>query len=122
MAQPANTGSEAALSALRMVIWSVLFIARPLRCHPDLMHFLLPGSRMPRTASTVSVGSLNDSATPAAALLSLVAGPDGVVQVPLTKSGPWMLRSAYVARRAAASSSEWDVARGTYVFNVGTHH
>ena len=59
---------------------------------------------------------------PRALSLSTGAGSDGVVQVPLTKSGPWMLRSAYVARRAGASSSEWDVARGTYVFNVSAHH
>ena len=83
---------------------------------------VLGGGRAEAGIVIDATGSLNNSATPAAALISFVAGSDGVVQVPLTKSGPWMLRSAYVARRAGASSSEWDVARGTYVFNVSAHH
>lgn len=89
----------------------------------DTLHVrVLGGGRAVAGIAIDATGSQDSSATPAAVLNTFVAGPDGVVHVTLTKSGPWMLRSAYVARRASAPSSEWDVARGTYVFNVGAHH
>lgn len=89
----------------------------------DTLHVrVLGGGRTVAGIAIDATGSLDSSATSAAAWINLVAGPDGVVEIPLTKSGPWMLRSAYVARRGGASPSEWDVARGTYVFSVGVHH
>ena len=55
-------------------------------------------------------------------MVSLKADANGVVHVPLTKDGPWMLRSAYVSHRSGGAANEWDVARTTYVFNVGARH
>lgn len=50
------------------------------------------------------------------------ADANGVVHLALPKAGPWLLRSAWVAKRADASANEWDVARSTYVFSVATRH
>jgi uncharacterized GH25 family protein len=54
--------------------------------------------------------------------VSLAADANGVVHLALTKAGPWMIRSAFVSRKAGASANEWDVSRSTYVFNVGESH
>lgn len=53
---------------------------------------------------------------------TLNADADGVVHLTLTKSGPWLLRSAWVGKRAGGAANEWDVARSTYVFGVATTH
>lgn len=50
-----------------------------------------------------------------------LADAGGVVHVPLTKAGPWMLRSAY-AIRGSSASSQWTVARSTYVVMVAGGH
>ena len=58
----------------------------------------------------------------ASGAVSLTADASGVVHVPLTKAGPWMLRSAYVGRRSGGAPNEWEVSRSTYVLNVGADH
>ena len=71
------------------------------------------------TIDAVPASDSTDAATAAAP--SLVADASGVVHVPLTKAGPWVIRSAFVVRRNG-TAKEMDVARSTYVFNVGTKH
>jgi len=59
--------------------------------------------------------------TPAPRLpwVTLTADANGVVHVPLTEAGPWMLRSAHLSRKEGGATNEWDVSRTTYVLNVG---
>ena len=52
----------------------------------------------------------------------LNADANGVVHLPLPQPGPWLLRSAWVGKRAGGAANEWDVARSTYVFGVATRH
>jgi len=53
---------------------------------------------------------------------TLNADANGVVHLALSKPGPWLIRSAWVGKRAGGASNEWDVARSTYVFDVATRH
>lgn len=72
-----------------------------------------------------AVASIGVDATPAAdttaaagsQMLSIAADAQGIVHLPLTKSGPWMLRSAFVSPKPG-TSNEFDVARATYTFGV----
>lgn len=52
-------------------------------------------------------------------MVAIVADANGVVHLPLTKAGPWMLRSAYVSARVAGAPNEFDIARATFTFSVG---
>jgi hypothetical protein len=52
-------------------------------------------------------------------MVALTADASGVVHIPLTKAGPWMLRSAYATRRSGGAPNAFDVARTTYTFSVG---
>lgn len=54
--------------------------------------------------------------------ISVQTDANGVARVPLGKSGPWLLRSAWVGRRTGGAANEFDVARSTYVFGVMGHH
>lgn len=54
--------------------------------------------------------------------LSLVADDAGVVHLPLTKSGAWNLRAAYVSKRSGGAANEWTISRTTYVFGVSPKH
>lgn len=77
-----------------------------------------------------AVGSIGVDATPAAdttaaaagastsPMVSITADAQGVVHLPLTKAGPWMLRSAFVSPKPG-TANEFDVARATYTFGVG---
>lgn len=55
-------------------------------------------------------------------MISLPADAKGVVHLPLTNAGPWIMRSAFVSRHAGGGPNEWDVSRTTYVFAVGDKH
>ena len=55
-------------------------------------------------------------------MVALKADADGVVHLPLTKAGPWMLRSAFAAAKQGGATNEFEIARTTYVFNVGAKH
>ena len=69
-----------------------------------------------------ATGVMDSTATPGSAPVSFLADANGVAHVPLTKVGPWMLRSAFVDRRTGGAANEWDVSRSTYVFNAGARH
>lgn len=92
----------------------------------DTLHIKILGNGKP-------VANIGIDATPAAdtaaaagaagsaggnAMVSIAADGQGVVHLPLTKAGPWMLRSAFVSAKAG-TSNEFDVARATYTFGVG---
>lgn len=53
---------------------------------------------------------------------ALQADANGVAHLHVTKAGPWLLRSAWVGRRAGAAANEFEVARSTFVFGVMGHH
>lgn len=65
---------------------------------------------------------MDSTGTPGSTPVGYLADDHGVAHVPLTKVGPWMLRSAFVDRRAGGAANEWDVSRSTYVLNVGVRH
>lgn len=52
-------------------------------------------------------------------MVALKADANGVVHLPLTKAGPWMLRSAFATAKQGGAANEFEIARSTYVFNVG---
>lgn len=54
--------------------------------------------------------------------VSVTADANGVAHIPLTRAGPWLLRSAWVGRRSGAPPNEFEVARSTFVFGVVGHH
>lgn len=58
------------------------------------------------------------SASAAPARVTMEADANGVVHLPLTKAGAWMLRGAYLSRKPGAASSAWDLSRTTYVVRV----
>ena len=66
------------------------------------------------SAATGSAGSTQENTW-----VALTADANGVAHLPLTKSGWWLLRSAYTSRRPGGAANEFDVARSTYVFSVG---
>lgn len=78
----------------------------------------VPGIGLDATPAMDSVASAA-GAEPQNTWVTLSADANGIVHLPLTKSGPWLLRSAFVRRRAGGAANEWDVARSTYVFTVG---
>lgn len=70
-------------------------------------------------ADTTGAAPAGDEPSP---WISLQADANGIVLIPLTKSGLWLLRSAWVGRRTGGSANEFDVARSTFVFGVMAHH
>lgn len=46
----------------------------------------------------------------------------GVLHLPITKAGPWNMRTAAVVPSRDASVAAWDVAWATFVFPVGARH
>jgi len=51
-----------------------------------------------------------------------LADAQGIVHLPLTAAGPWIVRSAFVSPKAGGARNEFVVSRSTYVWNVGTSH
>lgn len=92
----------------------------PLRARVgDTLHVRIEGNGKPLANTGLYTNGVVDSAaTGAAATTHLMTDAQGVAHIPLTKTGPWIVRSAYVSPRPGAAG-EWDVARATYVFNVG---
>lgn len=95
----------------------------------DTLHVKVVGAGSPVPGIGLDATPAMDSAaTPSAAgaeqstWVAVTADANGVVHLPITKSGLWLLRSAYVARRPGGADNEWDVARSTYVFSVGAKH
>lgn len=91
----------------------------PLRARVgDTLHVRIEGNGKPLANTGLYTNGVVDStATGAAATTHLMTDAQGVAHIPLTKGGPWIIRSAHVSPRPGASG-EWDVARGTYVFTV----
>ncbi len=83
----------------------------------DTLHIRVLGGG--KAAASIGTDARNVADT---SWTTLSADANGVVHLPLTKSGPWLLRSAWVGKRAGGAANEWDVARSTYVFDVGTMH
>ena len=89
----------------------------------DTLHVkvLGAGKSVPQIGVDASPAVDSAAASSTAGWVTLGADANGVVHVPLTRDGPWILRSAYVGRRTGGATNEWDVSRSTYVFNVGAH-
>ncbi|MGH7711345.1 MAG: DUF4198 domain-containing protein [Gemmatimonadaceae bacterium] len=52
--------------------------------------------------------------------ISVVTGADGVAKIPLERPGLWNVRTLYAAPVAGGTSTEWEVAFATLVFDVRT--
>lgn len=92
----------------------------------DTLHVKVLGAGKAIAGIGVEATPAHDSAAHAGGGTSvastLVSDARGVVHLRLGKAGPWMLRSAFVARRDGGAANEWNVSRSTYVFNVGEAH
>ena len=89
----------------------------------DTLHVRMIGGGQPVAGIAIdATGAIDSTGRLGSSPVSLLADANGIAHVPLTKEGPWMLRSAFVIRHAGGAANEWDVARTTYVFNVGAHH
>jgi uncharacterized GH25 family protein len=98
-------------------------LADPLQAHvSDTLHVRITGAGQPLGHTGVlASGTIDSTVTDVgAATLRLTTDASGVVHIPLTKAGLWNIRAAHVSRRAG-TVNDWDVARATYVFNVGSH-
>jgi uncharacterized GH25 family protein len=89
----------------------------------DTLHVKIMGNGKPQP--NIGIDATPAADTTAAAdstsprqMVAITADADGVVHVPLTKTGPWMLRSAFVSARTGGAPNEFDVARATYTFSV----
>lgn len=89
----------------------------------DTLHVKVLGAGEPVPNTSVDATPAFDStaAVGMSGAVTLTTDASGILHLPLTKAGPWMLRSAFVGRRSG-TTTEWDVSRSTYVFNVGTKH
>lgn len=87
----------------------------------DTLHVRILGNGKP--APDIGIDAVPAADTTAQAestenhMVSLTADANGVVHLPLTKVGPWMIRSAFVSVRPG-SAAEFDVARATYTLSV----
>ena len=93
----------------------------------DTLHVKIVGSGKPVAGIGIDATPANDTIASAGApatnlAVTRMADANGVVHIPLTRAGPWMLRSAFVSRKNGGVANEWDVSRTTYVFNVGAGH
>ena len=91
----------------------------PLRARVgDTLHVRIEGNGKPLANTGLYTNGVVDStANGGAPTTHLMTDAQGVAHIPLTKGGPWIIRSAHVSPRPGATG-EWDVARGTYVFTV----
>lgn len=88
----------------------------------DTLHVKMLGNGTPIPNLGIEIATGLDSTAAADVSVTRVAfsaDAKGVVHVPLTKTGPVMMRSAYASRKQGGTPKEWDVSRTTYVFNVG---
>lgn len=90
----------------------------------DTLHVRVLGNGKPVAGIGVDFKPAADTVGTAAApaYMSAVADGNGVVHLPLTAAGPWMVRSAFTAPRAGGARNEFVVSRTTYVWNVGAKH
>lgn len=88
----------------------------------DTLHVRILGNGKPVANIGVDATPAVDTSAAASAasgsqMMSIAADAQGVVHLPLSKAGPWMLRSAFVSPKPG-TSNEFDVARATYTFGV----
>lgn len=93
----------------------------------DTLHVRILGGGQPAAhigldATPADSSGRTASGEPANPWVALQADANGVAHVPVTKAGPWLLRSAWVGRRDGAPANEFEVARSTFVFGVMGHH
>jgi uncharacterized GH25 family protein len=93
----------------------------------DTLHVKVLGAGKPVAGIALDASPASDISAPSVAgapsnSLALVADENGIVHLPLGKTGVWLLRSAFVSRKSGGNPNEFDVARSTYVFSVGTKH
>ena len=88
----------------------------------DTFHVKVLGGGKPVAGIGIDARNVADTAETPNPWTSLNADANGVVHLTLPKPGPWLLRSAWVGKRSGGGTSEWDVARSTYVFGVATRH
>ena len=99
---------------------------RPMIHAGDTVHIRILGGGRPAAGIGVDARPAADSAAPAGdgapnPWISVQADANGIVHIPVAKPGLWLLRSAWVGRRASGVSSDFDVARSTFVFSVMGH-
>ena len=87
----------------------------------DTLHVRILGNGKPAASIGIDAVPAADttqaeSSEPQA--VSLTADATGVVHLPLTKVGPWMIRSAFVSAKPGGGANEFDVARATYTLSV----
>lgn len=88
----------------------------------DTLHIRVLGGGKPAPNTGVDATPAVDTTAgaPANLAVTLQADANGVLHLPLTKVGPWMLRSAFVNRHVGGAANEFDVSRTAYVFTVGS--
>lgn len=87
----------------------------------DTLHVRILGNGKPAANTGIDAVPAADTTQAASGehqMISLTADASGVVHLPLTKAGPWMLRSAFVSPRSGGAANEFDVARATYTLSV----
>lgn len=91
----------------------------------DTLHVKVLVSGKPMPGIGIDATPAADTAATAATaseMVALVADGNGVAHIPLTKAGPWMLRSAAAVRKPGGAANEFEISRSTYVFGVGAKH
>ncbi len=93
----------------------------------DTLHVMVMGAGKPVAGIGLDATPAADTSAPLVAgapstSLALIADAKGVVHLPLGKAGLWLLRSAFVSRKAGGNPNDFEVARSTYVFSVGAKH
>ena len=90
----------------------------------DTLHVRVMGNgkALPNIGIDATPAADTTAAAGSSEMVALTADANGIVHLPLTKAGPWMLRSAFAAAKQGGATNEFDIARTTYVFNVGAKH
>jgi uncharacterized GH25 family protein len=99
--------------------------ARLMQLHVgDTLHLKIVGNGQPVAHIAIDATPAVDTTADATVvgtsqMVTITADANGVAHLPLTKAGSWIVRSAYVSRRAGGAANEFDVARSTYTLSVG---
>ncbi|MEO7521042.1 MAG: DUF4198 domain-containing protein [Gemmatimonas sp.] len=89
----------------------------------DTLHVRVLGAGKPVAGIGVDFKPAADTTpngAPAPVYTTTMADANGVVHLPLTVAGPWLMRSAFVSPRAGGVPNEYSVSRSTYVWNVSS--
>ena len=91
----------------------------------DTLHITVLGNGKPVPNIGIDAMPAADTTAGAAAaslVVTIAADAKGVVHLPLTKAGPWMVRSAFASHKSDGAANEWVISRSSYVVNVGAKH